>query len=341
MLARSCIGAVVALLVFGIPVARAQRVEARVQISPASYLGVGVMDLGEEAGREIGLVDPHGIEITSVQSGSPAERAGLQRGDIVLTFRDERVEGQEQFARLVRETPAGRAVELGIVRDGRRSAVSVEIGRRETRIATRRVLEATEDGLERMKREFGDFGGLTFRLEGGVPRVRIASRNRWLGVELEDLEGQLAAYFGVERGVLVTHVREGSPADEAGLRAGDVIVGVDGRAARRAGDIGRLLEDETGEAVSLEIVRDRTKTELQVPGRPSSPRARSGGPAQLARAVASVVLPHGPESVRAAQANLDLSLRALQQEPLQLEGSGRRPRFVVEAVETRGKHRLG
>lgn len=274
MLARSCSGALAALLVFGIPVARAQRVEARVQLSPSSYLGVGVMDLGEEAGREIGLVDPHGIEVTSVQSGSPAEEAGLQRGDIVLTFRDERVEGQEQFARLVRETPAGRVVELGVVRDGRRSAVNVEIGRRETRTATRRVLEATEEGLERMKRDFGDFGGLTFRLEGGVPRVRIASRNRWLGVELEDIEGQLAGYFGVERGVLVTHVREGSPAAEAGLRAGDVIVGVDGRATRRAGDVGRLLDDGTGDAVSIEIVRDRTKTNVRVPGRHSGPRGR-------------------------------------------------------------------
>lgn len=274
MLARSCSGALVALLVFGIPVARAQRIEARVQLSPTSYLGVGVMDLAEEAGRDIGLVDPHGIEITSVQSGSPAEKAGLESGDIVLTFRGERVEGQEQFARLVRETPAGRVVELGIVRDGRRSAASVEIGRRETRIATRRVLEATEEGLERMKRDFGDFGGLSFRLEGGVPRIRIASRNRWLGVELDDVDGQLAEYFGVERGVLVTHVREGSPADEAGLRAGDVIVGIDGREARRAGDIGRLLDDEAGEAVSIEIVRDRTKTSLQVPGRPGAPRAR-------------------------------------------------------------------
>lgn len=271
MLARSCSGAIVALLMFGIPGARAQRIEARVQLSPASYLGVGVMDLGEEAGREIGLVDPHGIEITSVQGGSPAENAGLQRGDIVLTFRDQRVEGQEQFARLVRETPAGRAVELGIVRDGRRSAVSVEIGRRETRIATRRVLEATEEGLERMKR---DFGGLAFHLEGGVPRVRISSRNRWLGVELDEIDGQLAEYFGVERGVLVTHVREGSPAAEAGLRAGDVIVGIDGRETRRAGDIGRLLDEETGDAVSIEIVRDRTKTNLQVPGRPSASRER-------------------------------------------------------------------
>ena len=104
--------------------------------------------------------------------------------------------------------------------------------------------------------------------------MRIASRNRWLGVEMEDLEGQLAAYFGVERGVLVTHVREGSPAAEAGLRAGDVIVGIDGRATRRAGDIGRLLDDESGNAVSIEIVRDRTKTSLQIPGRPSSARAR-------------------------------------------------------------------
>jgi len=271
MLARICSGAIVALLASGIPVATAQRIEARVRLAPTSYLGVGVMDLGEEAGREIGLVDPHGIEITSVQSGSPADRAGLQRGDYVLTYRDERVEGQEQFARLVRETPAGRIVELGTVRDGRRRALSVEIGQRETRIETRRVLEAAEEGLDRIGR---DLSGLTFRLGDSVPRVRIASRNRWLGVELEDVEGQLAEYFGVERGVLVTQVREGSPADEAGLRAGDVIVGVDGRESRSAGDIDRFLEGESGGAVSIEIVRDRSKVDVEIPERPSPSRER-------------------------------------------------------------------
>lgn len=271
MLARICSGVIVALLASGIPVATAQRIEARVRLAPTSYLGVGVMDLGEEAGREIGLVDPHGIEITSVQSGSPADRAGLQRGDYVLTYRDERVEGQEQFARLVRETPAGRIVELGTVRDGRRRALSVEIGQRETRIETRRVLEAAEEGLDRIGR---DLSGLTFRLGDSVPRVRIASRNRWLGVELEDVEGQLAEYFGVERGVLVTQVREGSPADEAGLRAGDVIVGVDGRESRSAGDIDRFLEGESGEAVSIEIVRDRSKVDVEIPERPSPSRER-------------------------------------------------------------------
>lgn len=271
MLARICSGVIVALLASGIPVATAQRIEARVRLAPTSYLGVGVMDLGEEAGREIGLVDPHGIEITSVQSGSPADRAGLQRGDYVLTYRDERVEGQEQFARLVRETPAGRIVELGTVRDGRRRALSVEIGQRETRIETRRVLEAAEEGLDRIGR---DLSGLTFRLGDSVPRVRIASRNRWLGVELEDVEGQLAEYFGVERGVLVTQVREGSPADEAGLRAGDVIVGVDGRESRSASDIDRFLEGESGGAVSIEFVRDRSKVDVEIPERPSPSRER-------------------------------------------------------------------
>ena len=271
MLARICSGVIVALLASGISVAEAQRIEARVRLAPTSYLGVGVMDLGEEAGREIGLVDPHGIEVTSVRSGSPAEKAGLRRGDYVLTYRNERVEGQEQFARLVRETPVGRVVELGTVRDGRRSALSVEIGQRETRIETRRVMEAAEEGMDRIGRELS---GLTFRLGDSMPRVRIASSNRRLGVELEDIEGQLAEYFGVERGVLVTQVREGSPADEAGLRAGDVIVGVDGRESRRSRDIDRLLEDGSREPVSIEIVRDRSKVDLEIPERPSPARER-------------------------------------------------------------------
>ena len=92
--------------------------DARILLAPTSYIGLGVMDLGEDAVRKIGLIDPHGIEISSVVDGSPADDAGLCGGDVVLTYRGETVQGYEHFARLVRETPAGRKVDLGIVRDG-------------------------------------------------------------------------------------------------------------------------------------------------------------------------------------------------------------------------------
>ncbi len=247
-------------------------VAARIALAPASYMGVGVIELSDETAREIGLVEPHGVEISSVAEDSPAAVAGLRKGDIVLSYRGERVNGYQHFARLVRETPAGRAVELGIVRDGQRRTVDVEIGSRGPDEAVRRTLGATKQHLDAVKERLEGM-----RLNGGAlvldlnfPRVRMNVRNRRIGAELENLDGQLAEFFGVDRGVLVREVRDGSAADEAGLRAGDVIVAVSGREVRSVDQAGRALARSDSEPLTVEIVRNRERTSLRLDTDPPS-----------------------------------------------------------------------
>ena len=96
-----------------------------------TYLGVNLAEVNADRARELKLKEPYGVEITRVEEGSPAEKAGLKAGDVVLEYNGQRVEGMEQFGRLVHETPAGRDVKLLISRGGATQTISATLGTRD------------------------------------------------------------------------------------------------------------------------------------------------------------------------------------------------------------------
>ncbi len=253
--------------------------DAGVLFAPASYIGVGVLDVSDDTARQIGLVEPHGVEICSVADESPAKRSGLREGDIVLSYRGEQVQGYEHFARLVRETPVGRTVELDLVRDRKRQQVQLETGERQPSLSIKHTLDSVRKRIEAVKDEFGsarlhietdrlDPGARRdFGLEFSLPTVSMRTRNSRLGTDLESLDGQLAEYFGVERGVLVRGVSEDSAAQMAGLRAGDVIVAVEGKPVDRPSEVGRFAAEAGDSLVVVEIVRNREKASLKLDAR--------------------------------------------------------------------------
>src|SRR5712692_9193923 len=98
-----------------------------------SYLGVNLAEIDADRARELKLKETYGVEITRVAEGSPAEKAGLKSGDVVLEYNGQRVEGMEQFGRLVRETPAGREVKLVISRNGDTQTVAATVAARKVR----------------------------------------------------------------------------------------------------------------------------------------------------------------------------------------------------------------
>ncbi len=77
-----------------------------------TYLGVNLAEIDANRAKELKLKEDYGVEITRVEENSPAEKAGLKAGDVVLEYNGQRVEGMEQFGRMVRETPPGREVKL-------------------------------------------------------------------------------------------------------------------------------------------------------------------------------------------------------------------------------------
>src|SRR5256885_11551802 len=97
-----------------------------------AYLGIDVKDVTSDRVSALKLKEERGVEITMVDQDAPAGKAGLKEHDVVLDFNGNRVEGQEQLVRMLHETPAGRQVKLGIVRDGQPMQVQVTLGDRRT-----------------------------------------------------------------------------------------------------------------------------------------------------------------------------------------------------------------
>jgi serine protease Do len=219
---------------------------------------------GSGIGVRVRDVTDGGVTVEEVQPGSPAEKAGVKAGDRFVEFDGERVRSGRQFARLVQETPPGRKVKAIVMRDGQQKDLEItpdlERGRSGVMI----------DG-GRLRGRLGDLRDslppfdLNFDFE--MPGIMSSGR---LGVSVQDMTEQLAKYFGAQDGALVTAVTDGSAAQRAGLRAGDVITAVNGRRVRSREDLLRELRDvRQAEApagnrdtieVTIGIVRDRKES---------------------------------------------------------------------------------
>jgi serine protease Do len=231
-------------------------------------IGVSVRELTSDDIARAKLGRPGGVFLVGLRDGGPAARAGLRGGDIITTFDGERVRGVRHFSRLVQETPLGRTVQAEIVRDGARQAASV-------------TPEATEGGaglLPEIRREI-ERGLRTLPPDLDVEPFPPRGPRARLGVTLVPLTDQLASYFGVTDGVLVSAVESGSPAAQAGIRAGDVITAIDSRPMRTPAEVAarvrmtargatldvRLVRDRKEISVKLTIADDRTMPARQIP----------------------------------------------------------------------------
>lgn len=222
-----------------------------------SFLGVDVCEVDKARAGSLNLKEERGVEITRVAEESPAARAGLKAGDVVLEFNGQRVEGTEQFVRLVRETPVGREVRLSVSRSGAPVQVNATIGTRKTRALRSGDMETFRFDMPRI-----DPPEIVMP---DMPRVFTSWRSASLGIEAESVESQLAEYFGVKTGVLVRSVAKGSPAEKAGLKAGDVITKVDTSIVATLRDLSRairLMRDKR--VVPLSIVREKRELALSV-----------------------------------------------------------------------------
>jgi serine protease Do len=239
------------------PRAPRARTERRVYVGPrvSSYLGVGVADIDAERAKALKLPDVHGAEVKNVADESPAGKAGLKEGDVILQYNGQRVEGSDQLQRLARETPAGREVKLQIWRNGASQTVTLTMGSRRGR------------GFG-----FADGREFTFEMPGmppmphmpDMPSGMMSWRSPVLGVESESLGSQLAQYFGVKEGVLVRSVIKGSAAEKAGIKAGDVILKVDGSTVTSPREISSVLRSARGNKRTLPVLIQRDRKEMTV-----------------------------------------------------------------------------
>ena len=242
---------------------------------------------GNSIGVSVSDRDAGGVVIEDVEEDGPAAKAGIRDGDVIVEFDGERVRSARHFARLVQETADGRSVKATIVRDGSRQTVDVTPARGAGRFSHDFVLPYLEDigpniereierGLEALPRDFA----FDFKWDGEVPEVGVWPRGR-LGAQLSPLSDQLAEYFGVKDGVLVSSVEPESAAAKAGRKAGDVITSVNGREVGSPRDVTHELRGEAGKDVEIGILRDKKPLTLkaQVPERRRPASRRPARPA--------------------------------------------------------------
>ena len=218
-----------------------------------SFLGIGVFEVDADRAKALRLREEHGVEIKNVEENSPASKAGLRESDVVVEYNGQRVEGVEQFIRLVHETPVGRNVKLLVSRTGQMLTLTATIGQREKPVVL------FEDEMEISAPKLPEI-----RLPD-TPRSFVTWQSPSLGIESESLGSQLAEYFGVKEGVLVRSVMKDSAAEKAGLKAGDVITKVDDRRVSGPREVATLLRGQRAKkSFVLTIVRERREMTLTV-----------------------------------------------------------------------------
>jgi serine protease Do len=228
-----------------------------VQRSGTSYLGIGALEVTPERAKALNLKEERGVEVARVEDDSPAAKAGVKEGDVVLEYNGEKVEGVDQFIRVVRETPPGRQVKMAVWRNGGTENLTVTVG------ARRNMVVETPGGAV----EVPPIPPIPPIPPVEIPRFELSWQSPIIGIEGESLapQGQLAGFFGVQDGVLVKSVIRDSPAEKAGLKAGDVITKVDNSKVTSPREITSVLRSNRSNTnFTLTVVRNKKEMPVSI-----------------------------------------------------------------------------
>ncbi len=192
------------------------------------WLGIAIQRVTPSLAESLGLEPPRGALVSSVSADSPANRAGIKAGDVIVEFDDKTIERSDDLSRVVARTPVGKRVQVKIIRNKEQMNLSVSVGELK---------------------------------EGGV--VASAEEENDLGLVVENVTPAVAQSLGLDRaeGVVVKGVRPGSAADEGGFRRGDVILEIDRKKIQSVSDFQRAMNEVKKDQVILILV-DRGETTL-------------------------------------------------------------------------------
>ncbi len=215
-----------------------------------AFLGITSRSLSGRDARNLDMDRRDGALIRQVYHDTAADEAGLEKGDVIIEFDGERVFDDDDLGEMIRDHDAGDKVSIGILRDGKE-----------------KTLHATLGSVDDWREDEGrlSFAYAPYAVSSGSWGWGV-NRRPQIGVNVMDLNSQLAEYFDAseERGVLVTRVIRRSPADRAGIKAGDVIISAAGERVMQSGDISDALEGQWGETVEVQVIRNGSRREFQV-----------------------------------------------------------------------------
>jgi predicted metalloprotease with PDZ domain len=198
-----------------------------------------------------------------VDQDAPAGKAGLKEQDVILTLNGNDVQSVEQLRRMIRETPPGRVVTLGISRNGQAMTIKVELGDRKKNYS----YNYGSDGKEY---KFNMPVMPTMPVLPDLPEMPVSivvvHSSARSGLMVENLTPQLGDFFGAKNGegVLVRSVEKGSRADKAGFHAGDVIVKINGEPIHDSGDFSQALRSRKDNTASISVIRDKKEQTISI-----------------------------------------------------------------------------
>jgi serine protease Do len=175
------------------------------------WLGVSIQEVTPELAKSFGLKEKKGALVAQVFSNSPAERAGVERGDVILEFDGKEVPDSKDLPRIVSSTPVGKSVTIKLSRNGKVIDRQVKVG----------------------------------EMEEKAEVAKAPSSHKSLGITVQNLTPDIAKGLGLkqERGVVVTRVEPGSPAANAGIQTGDVIQEVNRKPVKDVDDFVKKMEN--------------------------------------------------------------------------------------------------
>jgi len=171
------------------------------------WLGIAIQSMNEDLAKRFGVEAGSGVLVSDVKKGSPAEKAGLKREDIITEFDGHRVAEPEQLRNIVALTPPGTKAKVKIIRNGEEKVLTIKVG------------TLTEAALGKATAQD-------------------------LGMTVQNLTPEIASRYGYKpgSGVIITKVEPGSPADEAGLQPGDLILEVERQKVKNISSYQKALE---------------------------------------------------------------------------------------------------
>jgi serine protease Do len=193
------------------------------------YIGVYPDEVTSDLVDYFNLKDREGVLITNVGEDTPAEKAGLKRGDVVVEFDGKKVTDPRQFRMLAADAEPGKKVDIEVMRDGKRKSLELKVGERPTELAANSA-EADAENISKL----------------------------FLGVGLQSIKDEYREELQLPddiNGVIVTDVERGTPAARAGLRRGDVIIEIDKQQIENLDDFKSVMDDYKGDKVMVVIYR--------------------------------------------------------------------------------------
>lgn len=197
------------------------------------YLGVYLSELDETHREALEIKGDNGILITDVAKDGPAAAAGIEGGDILVKLDGEKIKSLKSLRIVLAAKKPDDDVKAIVIRDGKEKKLKVKLGRKPA------PAKAEMEGCSGPKRAF-------------------------LGVEFQELGDQLAEYFKVKSGVLIKRVAEESPAETAGLKAGDVILKINDSEIASSDDLPKTMQSfKPGDEVTVFVSRAGDKKEFK------------------------------------------------------------------------------